>query len=216
MISQYSNIMKNQDPQCKKCRRAGEKLFLKGEKCEGAKCTLVKRNFAPGVHGNKGFKRLTNYGKQLAEKQKAKRLYGLREKQFRNYFEKSFKKVGKTGELLFGLLENRLDNTVYRLGFAKSRNQARQMVNHALIEVNGQRVNIPSYQVKIGDLISIKEKSMKSPLFENIRSDLEKKDLVPWLSLDKKELKGKVTGVPSLAEVALNIDRQSIVEFYSK
>lgn len=209
--------MKSKDPQCKKCRRAGEKLFLKGEKCEGAKCTLVKRNFAPGVHGNKGFKRLTNYGKQLAEKQKAKRMYGLREKQFRNYFEKSFKKVGKTGELLFGMLENRLDNTIYRLGLAQSRSQARQVVGHGHIEVNGQKVDIPSYQVKVGDIISIKEKAMKSTFFENLKPGLEKKEvIVPWLSLDKKELKGKVTGVPNLSDVALNIDWQSIVEFYSK
>lgn len=208
--------MKSQDPQCKKCRRAGEKLFLKGEKCEGAKCTLVKRNFAPGVHGNKGFKRLTNYGKQLAEKQKAKRMYGLREKQFRNYFEKSFKQVGKTGELLFGMLENRLDNTVYRLGFGKSRSQARQVVGHGQIEVNGKKVDIPSYQVKVGDIISFREKAMKSTFFENLKPELEKKETVPWLSLDKKESKGKVTGVPNLSDVALNIDWQSIVEFYSK
>ncbi|NCN07367.1 30S ribosomal protein S4 [Candidatus Falkowbacteria bacterium] len=208
--------MKSQDPQCKKCRRAGEKLFLKGEKCEGAKCTLVKRNFAPGVHGNKGFKRLTNYGKQLAEKQKAKRMYGLREKQFASYFDKSFKKVGKTGELLFGMLENRLDNTVFRLGFGKSRSHARQIVGHGHIEVNGKKVDIPSYQVKVGDIISIKEKAMKSPAFVNIKEDLEKKELVPWISLDKKELKGKITGVPNLSDVALNIDWQSIVEFYSK
>lgn len=208
--------MKSQDPQCKKCRRAGEKLFLKGEKCEGAKCTLVKRNFAPGVHGNKGFKRLTNYGKQLAEKQKAKRMYGLREKQFSNYFDKSFKKVGKTGELLFGMLENRLDNTVYRLGFAKSRSQARQVVGHGQIQVNGQKVDIPSYQVKVGDVISLRDKAMKSTFFANLQPDLEKKEMVPWMSFDKKETKGKITGVPNLEDVALNIDWQSIVEFYSK
>jgi len=208
--------MKSQDPQCKKCRRAGEKLFLKGEKCEGAKCVLVKRNFAPGVHGNKGFKRLTNYGKQLAEKQKAKRMYGLREKQFSNYFDKAFKKVGKTGELLFGMLENRLDNTVYRLGFGKSRSQAKQIVGHGHIEVNGQKVDIPSYQVKVGDVISLRAKAMKSAYFENLKPDLEKKETLPWMTLDKKELKGKITGVPNLSDVALNIDWQSIVEFYSK
>ncbi len=208
--------MKSQDPQCKKCRRAGEKLFLKGEKCEGAKCTLVKRNFAPGVHGNTGFKRLTNYGKQLAEKQKAKRMYGLREKQFRNYFDKSFKKVGKTGELLFGMLENRLDNTVYRFGFGKSRSQARQIVNHGQIQVNGQKVDIPSYQVKVGDVITLRDKAMKSVYFANLQPDLEKKEMVPWMTFDKKETKGKITGVPNLSDVALNIDWQSIVEFYSK
>ena len=208
--------MAKQDPQCKKCRRAGEKLFLKGEKCEGAKCTLTKRNFTPGLHGNKGFKRLTNYGKQLVEKQKAKRMYGLREKQFRNYFDKAFKKIGKTGEILFEMLESRLDNTIFRLGIAKSRTQARQIVSHAHIEVNGKKVNIPSYQVKIGDIISVREKSLKMPLFSNIKEELEKKETVSWLNLDKKELKGKVTSMPSSADISLNVDWQSIVEFYSK
>jgi len=206
----------NKDPQCKKCRRAGEKLFLKGEKCDGPKCPIAKRNFAPGVHGNKGFKRLTNYGKQLVEKQKAKRMYGLREKQFRIYFDKAFNKVGKTSELLFGILENRLDNTVYRLGFAKSRVSARQIVSHSHIQVNGKKVNIPSYQVSVGDVITIREKSMKSSYFENIKKEVENKEVVSWLNLDKKELKGKVTGTPNLAEVPLNVDWQTIVEFYSK
>jgi small subunit ribosomal protein S4 len=204
------------DPQCKKCRRAGEKLFLKGEKCEGPKCVFNKRNFAPGAHGNTGFKRLSNYGKQLVEKQKSKRMYGLREKQFRLYFDKAFKKIGNTGELLFGILENRLDNAVFRLGFAKSRNQARQMVNHAHILVNDKKVNIPSYQLKVGDVISFREKTQKTPLFEAVKQDVEKKDIVPWLSLDKKTMAGKVTGTPQLSDVALNIDWQSIVEFYSK
>lgn len=204
------------DPQCKKCRRAGEKLFLKGEKCDGPKCVFNKRSFAPGAHGNKGFKRLSNYGKQLVEKQKAKRMYGLREKQFRLYFDKAFKKVGNTGELLFAILENRLDNAVFRLGFAKSRSQARQIVSHAHVLVNGNKVNIPSYQLKVGDVISFREKSQKSSLFEAIKNDIEKKEVVPWLSLDKKEVSGKVTGTPQLADVALNVDWQSIVEFYSK
>jgi small subunit ribosomal protein S4 len=208
--------MSNQYPQCKKCRRAGEKLFLKGEKCEGAKCVLTKRNFAPGLHGNKGFKRLTNYGKQLVEKQKAKRMYGLQEKQFRNYFDKSLKKVGTTGELLFSMLEGRLDNTVFRLGLAKSRTQARQIVSHAHIQVNGKKVNIPSYQVKIGDIVTIREKSLKSPYFANVKEEIENKEVVPWLNLDKKELTGKVTGTPNFADVASNVNWQSIVEFYSK
>ena len=189
---------------------------MKGEKCEGAKCVLTKRNFVPGVHGAKGFARLTNYGKQLMQKQKAKRMYGLREKQFHIYFEKAFNKVGKTGELLFGFLENRLDNTIYRLGFVKSRSQARQMVSHGHFNVNGERVNIPSYQVKIGDVISIRERSLKSPAFQNLKETIEKKEIVPWISLDKKELTGKITGTPKLQDVALNVDWQSIVEFYSK
>jgi small subunit ribosomal protein S4 len=204
------------DPQCKKCRRAGEKLFLKGEKCEGPKCVFNKRGFAPGAHGNKGFKRLTNYGKQLIEKQKSKRMYGLREKQFRLYFDKAFKKVGNTGELLFGILENRLDNAVFRLGFAQSRSQARQMVGHSHMLVNDKKVNIPSYQIKVGDIISFREKSQKTPLFEAVKQSIEKKEVVPWLVLDKKAVSGKVTGTPQLSDVALNVDWQSIVEFYSK
>lgn len=194
----------------KACRRYGVKL------CQSDKCPVLRRNYPPGVHGNKGFKRLTNYGKQLAEKQKAKYIYGLRERQFRVYFDKAFKKIGKTGEILFAMLENRLDNTVFRLGLAKSRRQARQIVGHGHIEVNGQKVDIPSYQVKVGDVIAIRARDLKKPFFENLAVELEKKELVSWLSLDKKELKGKVTGAPNFSDLMLNIDWQSIVEFYSK
>ena len=210
--------MEKTNSQCKKCRRAGEKLFLKGEKCDGPKCTLVKRSFPPGVHGNnKRMSKLTNYGRQLLEKQKAKRTYGLREKQFRNYFEEAFKKVGNTGELLFKFLESRLDNTVYRLGIGTSRTQARQIVNHGHITVNGKKVDIPSYLVKVGDIISIRESSTKKSAFTNLRERLAKKEnIVPWLSLDFKELKGKVTSLPKTSDVAVNIDWRTIVEFYSK
>ena len=203
--------------QCKRCRRAGEKLFLKGEKCNSAKCTLVKRNFPPGAHGaGKRPQRLTNYGKQLMEKQKAKRTYGLREQQFRNYFEKSLKKVGNTSEWLFRFLESRLDNTVYRLGFAPSRRQARQLVGHGHFTVNGRSVNIPSYQIKTGDIITLKERSKKLKAFAEIVSKLEKVEVAPWLSLNAKEMSAKVTSQPKLGEVAANIDWRVIVEFYSK
>ena len=205
--------------QCKKCRRAGEKLFLKGEKCDSAKCPVVKRNFPPGMHGPTArIPKPTNYGRQLKEKQKAKRMYGLRELQFRNYFEKGLKKVGNTGELLFSFLEGRLDNTVYRLGFVPSRRQARQVVGHGLITVNGKKVNIPSYQVKIGDIVSIKNNRLKSPLFTNLKEKLQKSDkqLAPWLSLNKEELSGKILSKPKLNDVAVNVDWRVIVEFYSK
>lgn len=204
------------DSQCKKCRRAGEKLFLKGEKCNSPKCPIVKRNFPPGVHGSKGYQRLTNYGRQLKEKQKAKIIYGLREQQFRNYFIKALKKRGNTGEFLFQMLENRLDNTVYRLGFANSRSQARQLVNHGHFLVNNKKVDIPSYQVRTGDLINIREASKKSVSFQDLSQYLAKKEMVSWLTLDAKELKGKVTGSPKLGEVEFNIDWRTIIEFYSK
>jgi len=204
--------------QCKKCRRAGEKLNLKGEKCNGAKCTLVKRNFPPGVHGvSKRPGKLTNYGTQLKEKQKAKRTYGLREIQFRNYFEKAFRKIGNTGELLFRFLELRLDNTVYRLGFAPSRRMARQVVGHGHITVNGKKVDIASFQVRVGDIVSIREKSLKLKAFSELKESLKKKDdMVSWLALNINELTGKVTSEPKLSDIATNIDWRTIVEFYSK
>ncbi len=210
--------MSNVDAQCRQCRRAGEKLFLKGEKCHSPKCPMVQRNFPPGVHGVKGPKRLTNYGRQLAEKQKTKRMYGLREKQFRTYFENALKKVGNTSENFFQILESRLDNTVYRLGFGTSRTQARQLVNHGHFRVNGKKVDIPSYQVKIGDVISLRPSSAKSSLFEGLDQKLadKNKDLVPWLTLDTASLEGKMTAKPKLGDVAVNIDWQMIVEFYSK
>lgn len=202
---------------CKKCRRAGEKLFLKGDRCNSPKCALVKRNFPPGSDGSTRMQKLTPYGMQLKEKQKTKRIYGLREKQFRNYFDEAFKKVGNTGELLFAMLESRLDNTAFRLGFAASRSKARQIVSHGHIQVNGKKVDIPSYRVKMGDMISIREKSLKMPVFAELSQSLENKDMsVPWLALDIKQLEGKIAGVPKLGDVEMNIDWQTIVEFYSK
>ena len=208
--------MSSNNSQCKRCRRAGEKLFLKGEKCFSPKCILVKRNFPPGVHGAKGYGKLTSYGRQLKEKQKAKRIYGLREKQFENYFNKAFKKVGNTGELLFCALETRLDNVVYRLGFARSREEARQLVSHGHFSVNGRKVDIPSFSVKIGDVVALREKSQKASRFADLKEELAKKQMVAWLNLDLNELKGKVTGLPKLGESEMTIDWRTIVEFYSK
>ncbi|MBI5765830.1 30S ribosomal protein S4 [Candidatus Falkowbacteria bacterium] len=204
--------------QCKKCRRAGEKLFLKGERCYSPKCALVKRNFPPGMHGEKGFRKLTNYGQQLMEKQKAKRLYGLRERQFRNYFDKAFRKVGNTGELLFGLLEKRLDNTIFRLGLASSRAKARQLISHGHIMVNGKKVDIPSFQTKAGDIIGLRARALKSSLFVDLEQKLTeaKENMAPWLMVDPKTHEGKITGQPKLGEVEMNINWQVIVEFYSK
>lgn len=196
----------------KACRRYGVKL------CQSDKCPVVRRNYPPGIHGPKGPRRLTEYGRQLAEKQKAKIIYGLRERQFRKYFDEAFKKIGNTGEFLFQKLESRLDNNVYRLGFAKTRSQARQLISHGHFKVNDHKVDIPSYQLKIGEIISLTEKGKKAKNFEHLVEDLKnkEKDLVPWLSLDVKELKGKITSQPKLGEVEVAVDWRAIVEFYSK
>ncbi len=196
----------------KTCRRYGVKL------CQSAKCPVLKRNYPPGVHGPsfRGQKQ-TAYGKQLAEKQKAKRIYGLREGQFRNYFDTAFKKVGNTVELLFKSLENRLDNTVYRLGLAATRSQARQLVGHGHITINGKKVDIPSYQVKVGEVIALADKSLKSPLFENLEQTLQQKEMMaPWLTIDPKTKVGKVTGAPKINDVEVAINWSMIVEFYSR
>ncbi|MFA5029490.1 MAG: 30S ribosomal protein S4 [Patescibacteria group bacterium] len=194
----------------KACRRYGVKL------CQSDKCPVIRRNYPPGMHGPKGARKLTEYGRQLAEKQKAKIVYGLREKQFANYFDAAFKKVGNTAELLFKLLESRLDNVVYRFGFAKTRTQARQLVSHGHVEVNGKKVDIPSFQTKIGDAISLREKTLKTNAFANLAEALKDKEVMSWLSLDAKELKGKIVDLPKLGEVEMNIDWRMIVEFYSK
>lgn len=197
------------------CRRYGVKL------CQTAKCPLDRRPYPPGMHGKvKGYSnKLSNYGRQLAEKQKARKTYGLHEKQFGNYFVKAFQKVGNTAELLFAMLENRLDNTVYRLGLAATRTQARQMVGHGHICVNGKRVDIASFAVKVGDEITIREASLKSPLFAELTQRLEQKQkelMVPWLHLDPKAATGKVTSTPKLGDVEVPVDWRMIVEFYSK
>lgn len=209
-------MSKNLDPKCKQCRRAGEKLFLKGERCDTPKCAIVKRNFPPGIHGVKGKSRQSEYGLQLQEKQKVKREYGLLEKQFRLTFEKGKTQAGKAGENLFKLLETRLDNTVYRLGFASSRTQARQMVNHGHFTVNGKKVNIPSYQVRVGEVIAVRAGSKKSKLFAGLEEKAKKTQVPGWLNLDVKGLSAKVLNKPTIEDVKTNFNVQMIVEFYSK
>lgn len=203
---------------CKKCRRAGEKLFLKGERCNGAKCAMIKRNFIPGVHGPTArVGKITNYGKQLKEKQKAKRIYGVLELQFWNYFVKAKAKVGNTGELLFRQLESRLDNTVYRLSFATSRRASRQMVSHGHVRVNGKKVNIPSYQVKVGDVISLSDRALTKVGYASVAARVKKAENIPaWLSVSNDKVEGKITSLPKLGDIAVNIDWRTIVEFYSK
>lgn len=203
---------------CRQCRREGVKLMLKGEKCEGPKCTLIKHNYAPGQHGlSRRRGKPSDYSFQLREKQKVKRTYGILEKQFRNYFEKADRKQGVTGEILLQLLETRLDNVVYRLGFAPSRSMSRQLVNHDHFTVNGKKVNIPSYQVRIGDKIEFIKESTTSTFYKEILPNLVAKASAPsWLKLDVKKISGEVLSFPIRSELDPEINEQLIVELYSK
>lgn len=205
-------------PKCKQCRREGVKLDLKGEKCMGAKCTLIKRNFIPGQHGTARRRgKSSDYLLQLREKQKVKRTYGVLEAQFRNYFEKADRKEGVTGEILLQLLETRLDNVVYRLGFAPSRAMARQLVNHDHFTVNGKKVNIPSYQVRVGDKIELIKESQKNTYVTQILPNAIAKVSAPsWLKIDIKKLAGEVIAFPTREELDPNINESLIVELYSK
>jgi small subunit ribosomal protein S4 len=191
------------------------KLYLKGDKCYSNKCPMEKRAFAPGQHGQRRTK-LSEYGIQLREKQKAKRIYGIMEKQFRNYFEIAAKKQGITGENLLQLLELRLDNVVYRLGLAASRKEARQLVLHGHYLVNGKKVNIPSYQMSEGDMIQVVEKSRKSDKFKAIVESTSSKVTPKWLEADFEKLEGKVVALPARDDIDLNIEDHLIVELYSR
>ena len=209
-------MAKDLSPKCKLCRRAGEKLMLKGERCNSAKCAMVKRNYPPGFHGSNKRRRTTDYGQQLNEKQKAKRTYRMLEKQFRITFDKALSKGGNTGENFLRLLEMRLDNVVFRLGLGSSRNQSRQIVNHGLLTVNGKKVTIPSYQVKVGDEIQIKSNKKDAKLFRDLSEKLKTYETASWLSLDSKKLEGKVMGTPTLDIINPTFNVQMIIEFYSK
>ncbi|MDD5071369.1 MAG: 30S ribosomal protein S4 [Patescibacteria group bacterium] len=209
---------RNLDAKCKQCRRLGEKLFLKGERCNSPKCAMVKRNYPPGFHGQKGKRRQSDYGMQLAEKQKAKKQYNLLEKQFKLTFLKAKRKSGDAGENLLKSLELRLDNAVYRLGFASSRIQARQLVGHGHLQVNGRKVDIPSYEVKEGDIIKIKERSKKYKFFKELPEKLsrQKESIPSWLNLNIAEMAGKVLHEPKAGDIKANVNAQIIVEYYSK
>ena len=201
------------DANCKLCRREGQKLFLKGERCYSTKCAIERRNYAPGQHGQ-ARKKQSEYGLQLREKQKAKRFYGVPETQFRNTFEKAENKKGQTGENLMIALETRLDNVVFRLGFAASRKEARQLVTHGHFTVNGKKANIPSMEVKAGDVIKVKEKSQSSPKFKEIK---EMSITVPsWMTVDVEKLEGKVVAMPRREDIDTPIAEHLIVELDSK
>jgi len=200
---------------CRLCRREGVKLYLKGDRCYSDKCAIVRRAYAPGQHGQSR-KKSSEYGIQLREKQKARRIYGVLENQFRNYFEKAERQKGVTGENLLRLLELRLDNVVYRLGFANSRVEARQLVRHGHFTVNGRRVNIPSFMVRVGDQIAISEGSRKSPKFEEISELAAHKTTPAWLEMDKDALVGKVVALPQREDIDVPIQEHLIVELYSR
>lgn len=203
------------DASCKLCRREGQKLFLKGERCYSNKCAIDRRPYAPGQHGATK-KKLSEYGIQLREKQKAKRFYGLLESQFRKYFEMANRKKGITGENLLQLLESRLDNVVYRLGFGSTRAEARQLVTHGHFEVNGKKLNIPSYIVKVGDTVDVSEKGKKSVRFKEILDITGAKVVPKWLEVDQENLKGKIVALPAREDIDLNVQEHLIVELYSK
>ena len=204
-------------PVCRLCRREGMKLFLKGERCHTEKCAIERRNFQPGQHGKDRKPKLVGYGLQLREKQKARRYYGLLEAQFRNLFEKAANMKGITGENLLSMLERRLDNTVYRMGFGTSRAQARQIVRHGHINVNGRKVNIPSFQVKTGDVIEVREKSRENSTILSARDATAHAPSPNWLEVDRDGLKARVLQPPKREElVQIQLNEQLIVELYSK
>ncbi len=198
---------------CRKCRRAGEKLFLKGERCFSAKCSYTRRNYVPGQHGNKAPRRLSQYGLQLREKQKLAAIYGVRERQLLKYFASASNKKGKTGDILMTILERRLDNIVFKSGFASSRRQARQMVNTRKVNLNKRSVNIPSILIKVGDIISLKEKIKK----ELKEKDTSNRTQSPnWIEINNKNNETKITRLPERLDISEPIDEQLVVEFYSK
>src|SRR5215471_12436722 len=204
-------------PVCRLCRRDGTKLFLKGAKCFSEKCPIEKRNFPPGQHGqSKKQKKVIGYGLQLREKQKTKRMYFTLETQFRAYYEKASSKTGVTGELLLQQLETRLDNVCYRLGFAISRRQARQLVRHGHVQVNGRKVNIPSFQCKVGDEVAIREGSKSLPILETAKDFASGQRAVTWLDINRDNLSGKILSLPKREDIQLPVNEQLIVELYSK
>lgn len=203
------------DSVCKLCRRERQKLFLKGQKCFSEKCPIEEKNYPPGQHGLSRRAKVSEYGVQLREKQKIKRSYGLLETQFRNYFEKANKQKGRTGENLIKLLERRLDNVVFRLGFASSRKQARQLITHRHIMINNSLVTIPAYLLKAGDVIQVKEKSKKLDAIHNSLKRV-KDNTYGWLTVDKATLSGTFVQVPERDDVPLNANEQLVVELYSK
>lgn len=204
------------DAVCRKCRRVQEKLFLKGDRCLSPKCSIIKRNYPPGMHGQKRFGRISEYGIQLREKQKVKKIYGINETQLENYFKKAMRKKGVTSEILLELLERRLDNVIFRLGLSSSRKQARQLVSHGLITVNNRGVDIPSYCVKKDDVIAVKKSKKSKEYFKKIIEKIKEQKIPSWLEPNGKNLSAKVLNNPSKQDFDVSADIQLIIEFYSR
>ena len=204
------------DANCKLCRRERQKLFLKGTKCLSVKCPVEKRNFPPGQHGQSRRTKISEYGVQLREKQKVRKIYGLNERQFRLYFEKASRQKGITGQNLVKMLERRFDNTVYRLGLAPSRKSARQLILHKHFTVNGRGVNIPSFLMSPGDIIQVVQGSRTMEMIHDSMKRIRGEQMLPWLSLDKANLSGTFLNVPERADIPLQANEQLIVELYSK
>lgn len=201
---------------CRVCRRSGEKLFLKGERCYTAKCGVVRRAYPPGQQGKARRVRLTDYGLQLREKQKIRRNYGILERQFVNYVKDAVSQKGNSAEILLSALERRLDNVVYRAGLAPSRKGARLMVNHGHFRINGKRMDIPSYQVKVGQAVTVKDLSKKKNYFKNLSEQLTKMEVPSWIALDAKKLEIKIVSEPTSREVMLVADIRPVIEYYSR
>jgi len=216
-VNQEEYNMSQKNAQCRLCRRSGKKLYLKGERCNTSKCALVKRNYAPGLHGQKlAGGRVSDYGKQLREKQSAKVRYNLTEKQFKGYFDKAVNHKDETGQVFFGLLETRLDNVMYRAGLGLSIKHARQLVNHAHFTVNGKKVNIPSYKLKVNDVVGIRPSSLKNNAFTDLKERMKNREVSDWIFYDEKESTVKVTQLPDIKKISTDFDMKSIIEFYSR
>jgi small subunit ribosomal protein S4 len=209
-------VARNTDAKCRQCRREGEKLFLKGEKCFTDKCAIERRSYAPGQHGQKSGQRLSDYGKQLREKQKVRRTYGVLERQFRKTYHEAERGKSVTGEALLQLLESRLDTVSYRMGFGASRSEARQVVRHNGIIVNGRRVNIPSYQLRPGDVVQVADPAKAQLRIKGATEAAESRGFPEWLEVDIKALKGTFKAKPARSELSSNINESLVVELYSK
>jgi small subunit ribosomal protein S4 len=209
-------LANNRGSDCRICRRENVKLFLKGDRCYSDKCAFDRRSYPPGQHGERRGRKASDYGIQLREKQKIKRIYGLSEKQFHLFFERADHQKGITGTNLLVALERRLDNVVYRLGFANSRTQARQLVQHSHFVVNGRKVNIPSYQVKVGDAVEVRERSKKIQLIQDSLDAVVRRGIPQWLDLEKDNLKGMIKSLPVREDLTMPMQEQLVVELYSK
>ncbi|MEX2272524.1 MAG: 30S ribosomal protein S4 [Vicinamibacterales bacterium] len=203
-------------PVCRLCRREGMKLFLKGERCYTEKCAIEKRNMPPGQHGRARKAKMVGYGVQLREKQKVKRIYGVLENQFRRYFETAERTRGITGETLLQLLERRLDNVIYRAGFSTSRAQARQLVRHGHFLVNGRKVDVPSYSVRQGDIVSVRQTSLENPVIAHAMEEVKGRGVPEWIAIDSTKLAGTIASLPTREQINLPVQEQLIVELYSK